>query len=252
MKPPTRTKKPAAQALPKRRTATRDQAIYDAVYDAIMDHRLPPGTKLTEAAFCDFFGVSRTVVRKALVRLAHDGMVTLRLNRGAVVASPSIEETHDVFEARRVIESALIHSLTHRANAEQLRQLHVIAEDEQAALERGDRRAAVRLSGEFHLRLATLGGNAVLSQFLNELITRTSLIIALYETPGTSACLFDDHFALIDAIASGDAERAATQMEAHLRACEARLNLKEKGKPVELADIFGKPSAAETLAPLGA
>ena len=62
-----------------------EQRIYDSVFDSVMGQRLPPGTKLPEAALCELFGVTRSVVRRVLQRLAHDHIVELRPNKGAVV-----------------------------------------------------------------------------------------------------------------------------------------------------------------------
>src|SRR5450631_1162238 len=92
----------------RRKTTGVDQRIYDAVYGAVMRHRLPPGTKLTEASLCELFHVSRTIVRKALLRLAHEHILELRHNRGAVVASPSPQDTREIFAARRAIEAAIV------------------------------------------------------------------------------------------------------------------------------------------------
>lgn len=64
---------------------------------AIHEHRLAPGTKLSEDEVGLVYGVSRTVVRAALQRLAHDRLITLRRNRGAFVAQPSIREAREVF-----------------------------------------------------------------------------------------------------------------------------------------------------------
>src|SRR5947209_7123884 len=88
-----------------RRTATSaDERIYNSIFSAVMHQRLKPGTRLPEPELCKLFGVSRTLVRKGLQRLAHDHIITLRHNKGAVVASPSPEETRQVFEARRAVE----------------------------------------------------------------------------------------------------------------------------------------------------
>src|SRR5882757_4238054 len=65
--------KPAA----KRGSGIVDQKIYDSVLKAVMSQRLPPGTKLTEASLCELFAVSRTIVRKAIQRLAHDHILEL-------------------------------------------------------------------------------------------------------------------------------------------------------------------------------
>ena len=88
----------------KRGLTAVDERIYRAVVNAVMSHRLPPGTRLGEAEFCELYDVSRTTVRKALQRLAHDHIIELRPNRGAIVASPSPKEARDVFAARRALE----------------------------------------------------------------------------------------------------------------------------------------------------
>src|ERR1700712_3347789 len=83
-----------------------DLAIYQRIAAAIFEQRLPPGTKLTEDKLGGIFGVSRTIVRNALLRLAHERIVEVRPNRSAVVASPTREEAQHVFEARRIVEAA--------------------------------------------------------------------------------------------------------------------------------------------------
>src|SRR5919109_5152558 len=85
-----------------------EDRVFNAILDAVLDHRLPPGTKLKERELAEIFGVSRGAVRGALTRLGHSLLVELRPNRGAIIANPSPSETHDLFEARRVIESALM------------------------------------------------------------------------------------------------------------------------------------------------
>ncbi|MCB1715923.1 MAG: GntR family transcriptional regulator [Candidatus Competibacteraceae bacterium] len=225
------------------RSSGSDNAIYQAVFDAVMTHRLPPGTKLTEATLGKLFGVSRTVVRQALQRLAHENIIELRLNRSAVIASPSVQETRDVFAARRVIESAVIRSLTAGLPAPQLAELRQLTETEKQAFTQGDQRRCLQLSGAFHLRLAALAPNQVLARFLSELVSRSSLMLALYETPGTSTCAMDDHGAIIDLIENGNIEAAVAAMEQHLKQCENQLQLENKNKPIDLADIFSLPTS---------
>lgn len=215
-----------------------DEIVYREVYDAILSHRLVPGTKLAEDALGEVFGVSRTVVRKALFRLAGGGVVDIRPNRGAVVASPNAQEARDIFEARRILEHAVVERLVSSATKEQLASLRRLVEDERAACERGDRAAGIRLSGDFHLRLASFAENHMVAKFLRVLISQTSLIIALYEQPGTAACSFDKHLAMIDAIARGDAAQAVELMHRHLQECEDKLNLEEPDAPREFGEVF--------------
>lgn len=218
--------------------ATGDEAIYRGVYEAILEHRLPPGTRLAEDALGEIFGVSRTVVRKALFRLAHDKIVVIRPNRGAAVAAPSVEEARDVFDTRRTLERAVVRAAAASPDRTALDDLRRLTRAEETAHKDGDRSAVIRHSGDFHLRLADIAGNAVMADFLRELVSRTSLIIALYETAGPAACAAHEHMGLIDAIAAGDGARAASLMDAHLDDIEASLDL-DGGKPrVDLRTVF--------------
>jgi len=226
--------------VPKRGLTAVDERIYRAVVNAVMSHRLPPGTRLGEAEFCDLYGVSRTTVRKALQRLAHDHIIELRPNRGAIVASPSPKEARDVFAARRALEREIVPLVVQRATPASLRAIRVAIEAEEAARRSADRAAWIRLGGEFHLLLAELAGNAVLQRFMAELVSRCSLIIALYENPGAPMCGNHDHQQLLALIESGDAARATALIEHHLVEIEARLHLGEQDRKVNLAEALAE------------
>ena len=215
-----------------------EHAVYAAIYDAVMDHRLPPGTKLTEAAFSEYFGVSRTIIRKALFRLAQQNVVEQRPNRGAIVACPTPAETHQVFEARRVLEREIIRLVSGSATKKQLKGLRAVIKQEHALQDAGDRRGLIRLSGQFHLRLAELAGNDVLTQFIHTLVSRTSLIIALYDAPGVPACSTHDHDELINFMQEQDVEAAVAAMGEHLDEIESRLRLETTEGALDLADVF--------------
>ena len=137
-------------------TDSNEENVYSSIYDAVMDHRLPPGTKLTESTFSEYFHVSRTVIRKALFRLAQKNIVELRPNRGAIVARPSIEETRDVFNARRIIETAIVAAVVKSINKDKIRKLRNHLKEEEKANKNRERRTIVRLSGEFHILLASM------------------------------------------------------------------------------------------------
>jgi DNA-binding GntR family transcriptional regulator len=226
--------------MQKRGLTAVDERIYRAVVNAVMSHRLPPGTRLGEAEFCDLYGVSRTTVRKALQRLAHDHIIELRPNRGAIVASPSPKEARDVFAARRALEREIVPLVVQRATPASLRAIRVAIEAEEAARRSADRAAWIRLGGEFHLLLAELAGNAVLQRFMAELVSRCSLIIALYENPGAPMCGNHDHQQLLALIESGDAARATALIEHHLVEIEARLHLGEQDRKINLAEVLAE------------
>jgi len=79
-----------------------EERIYQDIYDAIMEHRLPPRTKLTEQVLCQIYDTARHSVRKVLARLSSEGMVDLEANRGAFIACPSTTEIKDMFELRNI------------------------------------------------------------------------------------------------------------------------------------------------------
>lgn len=224
------------------REGTPDAAIYDAIYGAVMERRLLPGARLTEASLCEIFGVSRAAVRLALLRLSHDRIVTLTPNRGAAISRPTVRETREVFEMRRLIETAAMQLVVERALPRDVEALRELVHQEHAAFERGDLRRWTRLSGEFHLRLLAATGNGVLSEAGRDLVTRSLLMSTLYMPPGQPSCASHEHEHLIEALAAGEGKRAARLMGAHLQACEARLHLDapEAAAP-DLAAALGVP-----------
>src|SRR5689334_16703536 len=83
-------------------------AVYDKIWTAIIDHSLPPETRLVEERLCEIFGLGRTRLRQVLQRLAHERVVTLMPNRGAVVSKPTVREAHEVFATREVLEAGTV------------------------------------------------------------------------------------------------------------------------------------------------
>ena len=230
--------------------ATRRQAagsaearICDAIRAAILERRLAPGTKLQEVALGRFFGVSRTIVRQALRRLDHEGIVALRAKRVAVVARPSAADVRHAFAARRVIESAAVEAAAARVDRAAIAALRSLVRDEDAAYARGERTAGLKLSLAFHHRVAELSGNPVLERYARELVLQSSLAIALYERSG-SVHEHADHDALLDAIARRDGRRAARLMAEHVDALEARLALDGEAAAPSLAEILSGAGTA--------
>ncbi len=230
------TKKPSP---PAERNGASDELVHRNLSNAIIQHQIPPGTPLPEDALSAAFGLSRTVIRKALQRLSHEKLVDIIPNKGASVARPSMEEARQVFEARRVIEKHLTERLASSANKEDVAKLYALVAAESAALESDDRTERLKLSGQFHRELAALSGNAVLADFVNKLISRTSLIIALYESPGAVPCSHSEHKEIVGALERNDAKKAALFMDHHLMHIEAQIELAEQQTSVDFKSLFG-------------
>lgn len=216
-----------------------DNAIVERVFANVMEHKLPAGAKLPENALCEVFETSRTQIRRVLVVLAGRGVVTLHPNRGAYVSSPSAIEARQVFEARRAIERSVVLSAASRIDRSVLDELRANSRAGAEAAARGDPRESIRLSGLFHIRLAEIAGNSVMTRYLEELVARTSLIIGLYGSSRVRTCSEDEHDALLDALASGDKTRAAELIEEHLCHIEEGLDVRDApAEPVDLRQIL--------------
>ncbi|MBP1852997.1 GntR family transcriptional regulator [Rhizobium halophytocola] len=207
----------------------RARGIRDSLRDAIVDRRLSPGTKLSEAEVGTLFDVSRTVVRYALQMLAFEGLVTTERNRGAFVSNPTPEEARQVFASRRLIETGIVSAAAERITAQDLADFRRhLDEEERHKADRGAvaRRAEIKASGDFHLMLAKVAGNAILEKFMDELVARSSLVIALYGRSGVSSCGHNEHADILDALEKGDVDKATSLMLHHIGHIEADLDLR--------------------------
>ena len=212
--------------------------VYEAIYDAVVDHRLPPGARLREEELAATFEVSRTLVRQALHRLAQDGVVTLRPNRGAQVPAPTREQGAHVFDARRVVECEVVRRLTGQLDKAQLAALRKLVDAEERATSSGDQREAIRLSGAFHVELARCSGNPIFVRMIEELLPSTSLLIALYKAPGAPMCVAHGHRALLTQLAGESGAATATEMRRHLNEIERSLDTPSTRATPALRDVF--------------
>jgi DNA-binding GntR family transcriptional regulator len=246
-RPAQRVAKPTHGAVPLKSAALRTaparamdtNEVHERIWSAIMDHSLPPETRLVEGELCEIFGLGRTRLRQVLQRLAHERVVTLMRNRSAIVSKPSVREAREVFAARRVLEAHIVESFIKTATRADVKRLqdHLVREDE--AWRSSNRRAMLKLSGEFHLLLAEAAGNSILLELLRDLVSRSSLIIAVYQAPGAAPCPPDAHRELMTALERR--ERSAIRlMTQHLDHLYEDLMLEERNATgVDLRSVFG-------------
>jgi DNA-binding GntR family transcriptional regulator len=212
--------------------------IYNTVVNAILDRALDPGTKLPEDVFCAHYGVSRTIVRVAIQRLQQDRLVELQRYVGSFVVVPDHKEAKDILAARKAIEPYLIKSLVDIATDKDLSALRAHVDAEEDAYHRKDQRAALRLSGQFHILLSKLADNRVIEVYVRNLICRSALVIATYSDV-TGCCKAHDHRRLVELLLARDAQAAVQQMARHLDDIERDL-LQDK-------DTDEKPSLESVL-----
>jgi len=231
----TRKKAPANEPAP----VMAADRVYEAIYAAVIDHRLAPGSRLREEELAETFAVSRTLVRQALHKLAQDGVILLRPNRGAQVPEPTRRDGEHVFDARRVVECEVARRLAGKLSAAQMVELKQLVEAEARATKSQNKQEAIRLSGEFHLKLAQMSGNPIFVRLLEELLPTTSLLMALYKAPGEPMCVAHSHRTLLQAIAKGGTGTAAgTEMKRHLNEIERSLSQPAPRVVAPLRDVF--------------
>ena len=202
-----------------------DEAIVEAIIYDVMQQHLGPGTRLSEKSVCDRFGVSRMNVRRALLTLSNIGVVELQANKGARIRQPTLQQAMTLFETRRAIESIIIKSVVAQRSDADIVTLNAHVEREEQAFSNNDRHQLIRLSGEFHLLIASFQNNHLLTGFMQTLITQSSLITGMYGQHSFSNCPPSEHRNLIEAIKNQDEHLALNLMMAHLEHIEADLAL---------------------------
>ncbi len=198
------------------RPATGWTPVYIGLRDAIVSHRIAPGSKLPEDEIASIYGVSRTIVRSALQALGHDRLVNLEPNRGAFVAQPTKQEAREVFEARALVEPHVASLACQNVTPERVEQLREHLQREHEATEAGRDSDAIMLSARFHVDIAELADHQILTEFVRDLVLRSSLVISLYWRRRDTTCESHAHHALVDAIAAGNSKASSDLMRSHL------------------------------------
>jgi DNA-binding GntR family transcriptional regulator len=226
------TKSDTTNQVPARSSAS----IADDIAAAIAARKLPPGTKLREEALSRVYSVSRTKVRAALLILSKDKLINIGPDKGAFVSQPTEAEARDVFATRRIIEAALAAEFVARARPADYARLEKHIRSERAAVSKKDPKVRSQLLGDFHVLLAQVVGNQVLTEILHELVARSSLITMLYQSVRDAACSSDEHVSFLQAARAGDTQKAVAVMLDHLSHVEAALRFDGGGEaaPVDL------------------
>lgn len=198
-------------------------AIAQQVVQSILARKLQPGERLGEQALSDLFGVSRTLVREALMKLQARGFVEVRPRKGWYVVEPSVKEARDAFAARRIIETGLLQEAG-RPLQQVTRQLRQHIAQEQEALRGADAATRAFLLADFHVCLATSMGHQSLSHVLQDLTARTTLAATLYQSQHEAAESCRQHEAIVEALEQNDIALACARMRSHLGDVEDSLD----------------------------
>jgi DNA-binding GntR family transcriptional regulator len=194
---------------------TSQVEIAQRVVEAILARKLSPGERLGEQDLADLFGVSRTLVREALMQLQARGFVEVRSRKGWYVVEPSFAQARDAFSARRVIETGLLREAGQPLQTV-IRRLRGHIADERAAIDSGDAATRTFLLADFHVCLADCLGNRLLTDVIRDLTARTTLVASLYQSTHDAQQSCDDHARIVAALAAGELETAQRLMAEHI------------------------------------
>ncbi|WP_051581624.1 GntR family transcriptional regulator [Pseudonocardia acaciae] len=190
------------------------ESVQAAILDMIVSRELEPGRHLVENELATLLGVSRQPVREALQSLQNDGWVELRPGHGAYVHAPTAEEADHLLGVRRLLESESAALAARHAGPDGVARLREIYRRGVEALDADDVDTVVACNAELHAEVARLSGNAVLVELASTVAQRVRWLHApVARTRGRRS--WDEHLALIDAIASGDADEAGRIMAEH-------------------------------------
>lgn len=217
---------------------TEVDKVCDAIFQAILERRLEPNTRLVETKLASALNTTRPVVRQALMLLEQRKLVVIRPNKGAEIAEPTEQQAKEVFQARRMVEKEVIALACQRCSAEHLKQLQTHLQIEARARQTQDRHGLIRATGEFHIMLAEIAGNQFYLDFLRQLIALSSLILEKYQSEQHHHCDETHHTQLVDLIAAKDVTKLQALMLAHLDDIEAELVFEKPVKETDLEAVF--------------
>jgi len=199
------------------RKKNSDDSVYFKLKTAIRKKYIKQGSQLVEAALAQQLGVSRTPVRSAIKRLEADGLVNIIPNRGAFVITPTQQEIEETFLVRAQLEKMACRLAATSVDRRQRKELEDLIELEAEIFTTNSLDDYYQLNDTLHLKIAECAGNSILCAYIKQLLEKTRIYQILFDPfyrLEYSPTL--EHKAIVDAIAAGDADKAAQALEEHI------------------------------------
>jgi DNA-binding GntR family transcriptional regulator len=193
------------------------QSGYEKLREAIISGALQPSQRLVEAELSETFGLSRTAVRTALVRLEQDGLVSHERHRGAKVRLVTEGEAVEILEARAALESLAVRSAALNATKDDVAELRGLLAQMKTLLRAGDLLRVSDVNARLHRRLLEISRNQTairLTSTLSSQLVRFQFRTIL--APGRAPQSLSEHAAVVDAVAAHDPDAAEQAMRTHL------------------------------------
>lgn len=204
-------------------------AIDDRIMTAILSGKILPGERLGEKDLGQIFGVSRTLVREAMMRLSSRGLVAVSPRRGWFVIEPTVDEARETIEARRSVEIGLLFT-QENIPQDALDELERHILEQQKAIDEKDLARRSYLLGQFHVKLAEIFGNSVVVEILEILTARILLIAALYQSTSDAQISCNNHRNIVNFLRKNNKGEAIKIMNGHFSHLDRALNNRSKNK----------------------
>ncbi len=185
--------------------------------DLIVEGELTPGERITEQSLCDRMGLSRTPLREAIKTLTSEGLILLQPNRGASVASPSLEDIEDTFRVIGVLEALAGELACGNLGDDDVAEIRVLHYQMALHRTRGERLEYFKLNQRIHEKIVELSGNAVLLETHRRLggrIRRHRFAANMAAERWDQA--IREHEEMLEALNDRDGKRLAEVLRRHL------------------------------------
>lgn len=218
----------------------------------VLSARLRPGTPLSENEIATRLGVSRTPVREAFIRLAGEGLLTVRPQVGTTVAAIDVDAVADSQFLRETIECRTVALAASRISGAAARELRRLLRDLERRSERRDPVGYLLLDDELHRRLLCLAGRPRLWAVVEGAKAQFDRVRALsLEDPGWLSAIHAQHADIVGHVIAGEAEAAAAAMCRHLTTVYPTIDRIATRFPEYFARIPGSPTRASDTIPSG-
>ncbi|MHA6969323.1 GntR family transcriptional regulator (plasmid) [Glutamicibacter bergerei] len=194
----------------------REQVIA-ALREAILDFRLKPGQRLVERELIEQLQVSRTTVREALRELTSEGLVTVVPQKGAIVTQPSLDEAHDLYEARAASESLLIERFVEKATKSQMIRLNAAVEAFAEAADQDQASGLLAAKDVFYEVLIEGAGSSVLQQLTETIQARLRVVRAKAMSREGHSEAVAELRGVVESVQAGNGKQAADLHALHIR-----------------------------------
>ena len=197
-----------------------EQEVYTFLRQAIISRKLLPNEQIVETNIVEQSGLSRTPVRAALKRLANDGLVVLKPNKGAFVVNPSHKEVRDLFECKMMYEVEIAALAAAHITESEILHLRQILDRTVEYHRHREFNYFLELNYDFHMVIAHAADNYYLEKISHELLSATSAALLVYddfrEVPLEEMESFKEHNQIITALRDRDENLARRTMVDHL------------------------------------